>query len=51
MSNQQINCTVESCKFNDHQKHCALNTITVGSETATQPKNECDTICSSFSKQ
>ena len=36
--NQKINCTVESCKYNDEQAHeCALDQITV------EPCDDCHT--------
>lgn len=52
MSNQEINCTVENCKYNANEQYCALEAITVGCDNnAHEARTEHETICRSFSKR
>ena len=49
MTNQDIKCTVSSCKFNESAKNCTLQSINVGCDsTSSQPHDKCETNCSSF---
>jgi hypothetical protein len=42
-----ITCSVENCRFNDHQSHCTLGDIRVGS--CVPNAHSCqDTECDSF---
>lgn len=47
MINPHINCNVRNCKYNDQQKHCCLDTITVGNSCAS-PHEKRETECDSF---
>ena len=47
MPNQDIQCNVTHCRFNDHANHCNKSGITVGC-TTPDPHNKCDTECDSF---
>ena len=50
--NQDINCSVHSCRFNDKVSHCTLKDIVVGN---TKPTGEAhtkrDTECESFESE
>ena len=47
--NQKINCTVESCKFNDCQKQkCNLEQIIVEPIQGCDTKNPDESMCSSY---
>jgi len=48
MTNPNIRCGVNNCKYNDNSKHCcSLDSITVGNTTSV-PHEKCDTECDSF---
>ena len=47
--NQKINCTVESCKFNNYQKsECNLEQITVEPIIGCESKNPDESMCASY---
>ena len=48
MSNQEIKCHVQTCKYNDNAKTCTLHDIVVGNTTG-QPHEKRETQCDSFS--
>ncbi len=49
MDKQKINCTVETCKFNDNNsKECILKQITVTPVNETHIELPDDSMCSSF---
>lgn len=50
MNNQNINCHVNNCRYNDHNNHCNKDTITVGCSIST-PHEKCDTECDSFEEK
>lgn len=50
MAIQEINCNVESCKFNNHNYKCTLDSIVVGAEK-NSVTDKCDTECASFESQ
>ncbi len=43
-----INCSVESCKHNGVAKTCSLNSVSVGSCVSQSPEDKQDTQCASF---
>ncbi len=45
--NQEIKCSVQTCRYNDKSRFCTLEDITVGSEPA-EAKSKQETICKSF---
>ncbi|MCL2189750.1 MAG: DUF1540 domain-containing protein [Defluviitaleaceae bacterium] len=47
MPNQDINCNVTHCRYNDQQNHCNKDTITVGC-SAPAAHHKRDTECGSF---
>lgn len=48
-SNQKINCTVNTCKFNNCQKQeCNLKQIIVESTHRCNTKNPDESMCSSY---
>jgi hypothetical protein len=51
MSNQEINCTVENCRYNANEQYCTLEAITVGCESNLEARTQDETICCSFSKR
>ena len=46
--NQKINCTVESCKYNDRDQKCVLNQITVTPIDNCDTKQPDESMCSSY---
>lgn len=46
-SDQEIKCTVKSCKYNDKVKYCTLSEISVG-ESCCSAKTKAQTDCMSF---
>lgn len=49
MDKQKINCTVESCKFNDcKSKECILKQITVTPVKGVDTANPDESMCSSY---
>ena len=49
MDKQKINCTVESCKFNDYEnQECLLKQITVTPIQKCQTKKPDESMCSSY---
>ena len=47
--NQKINCTVESCKYNNNQKQlCQLDRITVTPKENVNTANPDESECSSY---
>ena len=46
--NQEIKCSVRSCRYNDQTKNCTLSDITVGCGSAGEAKSKSETVCSSF---
>lgn len=49
MDKQKINCTVESCKFNDgRSKECILKQITVTPVEGVDTANPDESMCSSY---
>lgn len=47
--NQEINCTVESCKYNEVEKQkCSLQQIKVTSVKDSNTKNPDESMCSSY---
>lgn len=47
--NQKINCTVESCKFNNYQKsECNLEQIIVEPIIGCESKNPDESMCASY---
>ena len=49
---QEIRCSVDSCRFNDHTQYCTLSNIMVGSDsTAGEAHNKRETECVSFESQ
>lgn len=47
--NQKINCTVESCKFNNCKSHeCQLNSIVVTPVRGKNTKTPDESMCSSY---
>ena len=48
-TNQKINCTVESCKFNNQEKQmCELKQIIVTSINDCNTKKPDESMCSSY---
>lgn len=47
MPNQQINCNVHACQYNDQSHACTLSDILVGN-SAPSPHEQRDTECASF---
>ena len=46
---QKINCTVESCKYNNHNKKiCELNAIMVTPKQNVNSENPDESECSSY---
>lgn len=50
MPNQQINCHVHTCRYNDQSRNCTLGDIMVGN-SAMQPHEKSETECASFEAQ
>ncbi len=49
MDKQKINCTVESCKFNDYNnQECLLKQITVTPKQNCNTKQPEESMCSSY---
>ncbi len=48
MSNQDIKCSVTTCKYNNHEKHCSLHDIMVGSSVSGEAHRKTETECASF---
>lgn len=49
MDKQKINCTVESCKFNDYNtQECLLKQITVTPIQNCKTKKPDESMCSSY---
>lgn len=49
MEKQKINCTVESCKFNDgRSRECILKQITVTPVDGVDTANPDESMCSSY---
>ena len=46
--NQKINCTVDSCKYNDKDKNCILHQITVTPIDNCDTKEPDESMCSSY---
>lgn len=46
--NQKINCTVESCKYNDSDNNCILKQITVTPIDNCDTKEPDESMCSSY---
>ena len=52
MDKQKINCTVETCKFNDcDTKECLLKQITVTPIQNCHTKKPDESMCSSYENQ
>jgi len=50
-NNQKIGCTVDSCKYNNHEvKECTLEKIKVGCNSESADCKD-DTICDSYDKK
>jgi len=47
MSNQNINCSVHTCKYNDKLSYCTLSSIHVGNNGAIA-RQKSETECASF---
>lgn len=48
-NNQQINCTVASCKYNNYQnKKCQLQSIQVAPNKGCNTKNADESMCASY---
>ncbi|MCL2702877.1 MAG: DUF1540 domain-containing protein [Defluviitaleaceae bacterium] len=47
IGNQDINCGVHSCKYNDKVSHCTLQDIVVGN-TSGEARTNRETECESF---
>ncbi|MDR0999757.1 MAG: DUF1540 domain-containing protein [Clostridiales bacterium] len=47
MSNQDVKCHVQTCKYNDNNRTCTLHDIVVGSSGA-QAHDKASTQCDSF---
>ena len=46
---QKINCTVESCRYNNYDENiCTLNSIIVTPKLNTNTKNPDESECSSY---
>lgn len=45
---QKINCTVESCKYNNKDESCLLNQITVTSVDNCDVKDPDESMCSNY---
>ena len=45
--NQEIKCTVTSCRYNDKVKYCTLSDIVVGKQCDCAT-DKCQTDCMSF---
>ncbi len=43
-----IDCSVESCKYNENSKMCTLGNVKVGATTMSEPEAKKDTQCGSF---
>ena len=51
-ANQRINCTVGSCKYNDHsEQECKLDSIIVTPKQNCNTKKTNESICSSYKNQ
>jgi hypothetical protein len=49
IGNQDINCGVHSCKYNDKVSHCTLQDIVVGNTgTSSDARSKRETECESF---
>ena len=49
LGEQEIKCSVQSCKYNSKQRACTLHDITVAQEPASvEAKSKKDTVCGSF---
>jgi hypothetical protein len=49
MDKQKINCTVESCRFNDYDKQiCLLKQITVTPTLNNNTQSTDESMCSSY---
>ena len=46
--NQKINCTVDSCRYNDKDKNCILRQITVTPIDNCDTKQPDESMCSSY---
>jgi hypothetical protein len=47
-NNQQIGCEVESCRFNEQGKRCALNSICVRPAANCASGRENESLCGSY---
>ncbi|MDR3238841.1 MAG: DUF1540 domain-containing protein [Clostridiales bacterium] len=50
MASQEIQCRVQTCKYNDNGKECSLNNIVVGN-CGSQAHDKQGTECDSFVAQ
>ena len=46
--NQKINCTVESCKYNNYDGRCTLKEIKVTPTDDTYTEESDESMCSSY---
>ena len=50
-ANQKISCTVESCKYNNHDGRCVLKEIVVTPIQDCNTKQSDESMCSSYEYQ
>lgn len=51
-ANQKINCTVASCKYNNHQKaKCTLDSIHVAPLNNMKTKTADESMCASYQNE
>ncbi|MDR2649595.1 MAG: DUF1540 domain-containing protein [Clostridiales bacterium] len=50
MPNQDIQCHVDTCKYNESSQKCSLSNITVGN-SSSQAHDKSSTECDSFSNK
>ena len=51
-ANQRINCTVGSCKYNDHsEQECKLDSIIVTPKQNCDPHRAKESLCRSYKNQ
>jgi len=49
MSNHSIQCSVNSCRYNDQASYCTLNDISVSNSAGSNAHMKSETECASFS--
>ncbi len=51
MSNPAIQCSVDSCRYNDHDSYCTLKDVAIGNSKVSEAHMSSETECVSFSAE